>query len=207
LVPEPVYPFRGPSTTSNILTTSDGAFREFHAGFRTSLLNTGWTTGAPRGASFSPPALTVGPEEDRAGTVLDFVHNAKLIGGKLREKIRHHAHRQIVLGTALEQLPDESNSVALSDKMDKIFDVPLPKLTYYYDDDSGYVRDGLKAVRLLHEQIFKRLGATAYRLFAVDPQGVLEKPPGFFGAGHIMGTTRMGKDGEPRVVDAQCRSV
>src|SRR5262249_2820290 len=125
----------------------------------------------------------------------------------LREKIRHHAHRQIVLGTALEQLPDESNSVALSDKMDKIFDVPLPNLTYYYDDDSGYVRDGLKAVRLLHEQIFKRLGATAYRLFAVDPQGVLEKPPGFFGAGHIMGTTRMGKDGEPRVVDAQCRSV
>jgi len=205
LVPDPVYPFRGPTTTSNITTTSDGPFRAFHAGFRTSLLNYGWTTGAPRGVSFDPPSLTVGPQEDRAGTVLDFVHNAKLIGGRLQEKIRHHAHRQIVLGTALEQLPDESNSVALSDKQD-VFGVPLPKLTYYYDDPSGYTREGLKAVRRFHEYVFKRLGATAYRLFPFDAQGELDKP-GFFGAGHIMGTTRMGKEGEARVVDAQCRSV
>src|SRR5262249_47625820 len=97
LVPEPVYPFPGPPTTSNITTTSDGPFREFYAGFRTSLLNYGWTTGAPRGGTFnldatlpvSIPPLTSGPEEDRAGTILDFVHNAKLIGGKLREKIKN----------------------------------------------------------------------------------------------------------------------
>src|SRR5205085_6284696 len=53
LVPDAVYPFRGPSTTSNIATTSDGPFREFYAGFRTSLLNYGWTTGAPRGVTFN----------------------------------------------------------------------------------------------------------------------------------------------------------
>jgi choline dehydrogenase-like flavoprotein len=205
LVPEPVYPFRGPSTTSNITTTSDGPFREFYAGFRTSLLNYGWTTNAPRGATFDPVPLTEGPEEDPAGTVLDFVHKSKLIGHKLQEKIRHHAHRQIVLGTALEQLPDEGNSVALADKPD-IFDVPLPKLTYSYDDSSGYVREGLKAARLMHKHIFTKLGATTYRLFEFDPQGALTKPT-FFGAGHIMGTMRMGKQGEARVVDADCRSV
>ncbi len=84
--------------------------------------------------------------------------------------------------------------------------MPLPKLTYYYDDPSGYTREGLKAVRRFHEYVFKRLGATAYRLFPFDAQGELDKP-GFFGAGHIMGTTRMGKEGEARVVDGQCRSV
>src|SRR5205085_7164358 len=152
LVPDAVYPFRGPSTTSNIATTSDGPFREFYAGFRTSLLNYGWTTGAPRGVTFnldttlpvSIPSLTSGPDEDRAGTILDFVHNSKLIGGKLREKIRNHSHRQIVLGTALEQLPFAGNSVALAKETDK-FGVPLPKLSYYYDDPSGnttYTNDG-----------------------------------------------------------------
>jgi GMC oxidoreductase len=55
--------------------------------------------------------------------------------------------------------------------------------------------------------IFKHLRATAYRLFAFDSGGALAKPPGFFGAGHIMGTTRMGKEGEHRAVDAQRRSV
>lgn len=211
LVPDAIFPFRGPSTTSNITTTSDGPFRAFHAGFRTSLLNYGWTTGAPRGVTFDPPRLTFPLEDDRerqqgrAGTVLDFVHNEKLIGSRLQEKIKHHAHRQIVLGTALEQLPDESNSVALSDKRD-VFEMPLPKLTYYYDDPTGYTRAGFKAVRVFHEHVFKRLGATAYRLFPLDAQGELDKP-GFFGAGHIMGTTRMGKEGEARVVDAECRSV
>jgi choline dehydrogenase-like flavoprotein len=58
----------------------------------------------------------------------------------------------------------------------------------------------------MHEAIFKHLRATAYRLFAFDTGGALTGP-GFFGAGHIMGTTRMGKDGEDRAVDALCRSV
>jgi choline dehydrogenase-like flavoprotein len=206
LVPDAVYPFRGPSTTSNITTTSDGPFRASYAGFRTSLLNYGWTTGAPRGVTFSPFPLTMGPAEAQAGTILDFVHNSKLIGKELQEKLKHHAHRQIVLGTAVEQLPVASNNVSLHSEKDKLFDVPLPKLTYSYEDDSGYVRDGLKAARLMHKQIFDKLGATTYRLFGVTEKGSLEKPT-FFGAGHIMGTTRMGKDGEPRVVDAQCRSV
>jgi choline dehydrogenase-like flavoprotein len=206
LVPDPVYPFRGPQTTSNITTTSDGPFRKFHAGFRTSLLNYGWTTGAPRGVSVNPPPLTFGPDEDRAGTVLDFVHRSKMIGTALREKIRSHAHRQIVLGTALEQLPDEMNSVSLADSTD-IFGVPLPKISYNYDDPSGYTGKGLIVVRKFHEYIFRRLGATAYRLFSVDEHGAFQKPDIYIGAGHIMGTTTMGKEGESRVVDAQCRSI
>jgi choline dehydrogenase-like flavoprotein len=64
----------------------------------------------------------------------------------------------------------------------------------------------LKVARKVHEAIFKQLGATAYRLYSLDSQGVLDGP-GFFGAGHILGTTRMGKVGEDRAVDANCLSV
>lgn len=215
LVAEPVYPFRGPSTTSHIATTSEGPFRKFHAGFRTSLLNYGWVTGAPRGAKLDNPALDFpkhdpsAPDPDRAGTVLDFVHRSKLIGSALREKIKDHAHRQIVLGSALEQLPHDGNSVALHATEKDKFDVPLPLISYDYDDPSGYTAQGLKVLRQLHEYVFQRLGATAYRLFSLDDQGRFKLPDAHFGAGHIMGTTTMGVkgDGKPSVVDAQCRSV
>ena len=209
LVPDPVYPFRGPPTTSQIDTTRDGPFRKWRAGFRTSLLNYGWQNGVLRGISWDPsfaPQLDYGDaKEDRGGNILDLVHNNKLIGRKLREKIQHHAHRQIFLGTALEQLPFEGNSVGLHSDKDR-FGVPLPLIKYYYDDDSGYTNAGLRVARAMHEAVFKQLRATAYRLFAFDSGGALAKP-GFFGAGHIMGTTRMGKEGELRAVDAQCRSV
>jgi choline dehydrogenase-like flavoprotein len=209
LVPDPVFPFRGPSTTCQIDTTREGPFRKWRAGFRTSLLNYGWQPGVLRGGAFAPPPpLDFGDRpEDRGGNVLDLVHNNHMIGSALREKLRHHAHRQIFLGTALEQLPHEGNSVSLNtkDKKDR-FGIPLPFITYSYDDPQGYTREGLKVARKVHEAIFKQLGATAYRLYSLDSQGVLDGP-GFFGAGHIMGTTRMGKVGEDRAVDANCLSV
>jgi choline dehydrogenase-like flavoprotein len=215
LVPDPVYPFRGPPTTSQIDTTRDGPSRKWRAGFRTSLLNYGWQIGVLRGLSWDAsfaPKLDHGEEheehkENRGGNILDLVHNNKMIGRKLRAKIQHHAHRQIFLGTALEQLPVEDNSVGLDSKSNPDrFGVPFPLIKYYYDDESGYTNKGLRAAREMHEAIFKHLRATAYKLFAFDGDA-LAKPPGFFGAGHIMGTTRMGKDGEDRAVNAQCRSV
>src|SRR5262249_52000536 len=130
------------------------------------------------------------------------------IGTALREKLQHHAHRQIFLGTALEQLPYDGNSVKLDTRDGKKdrFGVPLPLITYFYDDPSGYTGAGLQVARKMHEAVFKKLGATTYRLFSLDNQGVLDGA-GFFGAGHIMGTARMGKDGEDRAVDSQCLSV
>ncbi|ODM71859.1 GMC family oxidoreductase [Bradyrhizobium elkanii] len=214
LVPDAVFPFRGPPTTSQIDTTRDGPLRKWRAGYRTSLLNYGWQLGSLRGSTFDPPPKLDHGEEsdqheerkaDRGGNVLDLVHNNLLIGRKLKEKLQNHAHRQIFLGTALEQLPVAGNSVGLHSKADR-FGVPLPLIKYYYDDDSGYTNAGLRAARAMHEAIFKQLRATAYRLFAFDASGALTGP-GFFGAGHIMGTTRMGKEEEDRAVDAQCRSV
>jgi choline dehydrogenase-like flavoprotein len=210
LVPDAIFPFRGPSTTSQIDTTREGPFRKWRAGFRTSLLNYGWQAGVLRGGTFDPPPKLDFQDkpEDRGGNVLDLVHNNHFIGTALREKLQHHAHRQIFLGTALEQLPYDGNSVKLDTRDGKKdrFGVPLPLITYFYDDPSGYTGAGLQVARKVHEAVFKKLGATTYRLFSLDNQGVLDGP-GFFGAGHIMGTARMGQDGEDRAVDPQCRSV
>jgi choline dehydrogenase-like flavoprotein len=205
LVPDPVYPFRGPSTTSQIDTTRDGLFRKWRAGFRTSLLNYGWQPGVLRGGSWAdPPPLTNGDRVDAGGNVLDLVHNNQLIGHSLRNKLRHHAHRQIFLGTALEQLPAKKNSVALSSETDP-FGVPLPLITYYYDDPSGYTTKGLKIAKMMHKLIFDKLNVTTYHLFTFKDD-VLDGP-GYFGAGHIMGTTRMGATGRDRVVDEHCKSI
>jgi choline dehydrogenase-like flavoprotein len=206
LVPDPVYPFRGPSTTSQIDTTRDGPFRKWRAGFRTSLLNYGWQPGVLRGGSWADPLkLKKGERVDAGGNVLDLVHNNQLIGHALRDKLRSHAHRQIFLGTALEQLPIKENSVALSSQTDP-FGVPLPLITYYYDDSTGYTTKGLKVAQMLHKFIFDKLNVTTtYRLFTFKDD-VLDGP-GYFGAGHIMGTTRMGAAGKDRVVDEQCKSI
>ncbi|WP_217994815.1 hypothetical protein [Methylogaea oryzae] len=46
---EPVYPYRGPLSTSGIENLRDGAFRNTRGAFRTQISNDGWSwpTGAP----------------------------------------------------------------------------------------------------------------------------------------------------------------
>jgi choline dehydrogenase-like flavoprotein len=86
---KPLYPFRGPQTTSDIGAFRDGPFRRDFAGFKTSIKNDGWSSvaaniTAPRGASV-PPAQ---PDKPKAsGTVLDFVENQKLFGADLKKTV------------------------------------------------------------------------------------------------------------------------
>jgi choline dehydrogenase-like flavoprotein len=224
LLPEPIYSFRGPQTTSHIETLRDGPFRKFRAPFKISFRNDGWwsNVGAPRGRNHFPPEMISGAnldQSDRAGTVLDLVHNFKMIGSQLRQKLESHCHRQISLGSALEQLPTERNWVDVDltpGGPRDVYDMPLPRLQYQFDNSPDYIRGGLKAIRAVHEQIYKRLGATAYRinidqdgnLLGADPTGKTKiDNMGYGGSGHIMGTTTMGKAGEKRVVDSDCRSV
>ncbi|MEJ1938919.1 GMC family oxidoreductase, partial [Nostoc sp. NIES-2111] len=73
-----------------------------------------------------------------------------------------------------------------------MYGVPLPRLTYHID---SYVQAGLAAARTAHDEIFERLG-------------VSEKhhSPQVQGAGHIIGTLRMGSDAATSVVDGDLRS-
>jgi choline dehydrogenase-like flavoprotein len=68
-----------------------------------------------------------------------------------------------------------------------MYGVPRPRIAYRLDD---FTRTGLAAARRAHADIFDRLGAA----------GITHSPDAQ-GAGHIIGTARMGRDAKTSVVD------
>lgn len=202
LCPKPVFPFRGPQTTSDIEAFRDGPFRRTYAAFKTSLKNDGWSTtatGAPRGNLMPQKGAT----DMKIGTILDLVHNWNLFGAKLRDKISDHATRQITLNSACEQLPLKDNRITVSKNLD-LLGIPRPLIQYRIDDELGYVRQSFKKIIQLHSFIFDQMGVPQEdRTMQADADN---QPLNYGGSGHIMGTTIMGRDPKSSVVDKDCRS-
>jgi choline dehydrogenase-like flavoprotein len=115
-----------------------------------------------------------------------------LRGQALNAALREQASRHVRLASQVEQLPDPENRVTLDPGEKDMYGVPLPRLAYRLD---AYVRAGLAVARAAHADIFGRLGATG-----IEHRGAPE------GAGHIMGTARMGEDPKSSVVDRNLRS-
>jgi len=175
LAPEPVWPYRGPLSTSGIETPRDGAFRKDRPAFRIEIGNDGWAW--PKGAPTSTAAVLA-----RSG----------LRDAALNEALRDQASRHLRLTSLLEQLPEPENRVTLDPDEADIYGVPLPRLAYRL---GAYVEAGLAAARAAHAEIFALLGATT-----------IQHRDGAEGAGHIIGTARMGSDPRHSVVDPELRS-
>ncbi|PAJ81600.1 GMC family oxidoreductase [Burkholderia ubonensis] len=188
LAKDPVYPFRGPPSTSSIESLRDGTFRAQRGAFRTTIRNDGWAwpAGAPRGTDLTKP-----------GTLLDFVGNKHLFGSSLKQALAEHAQHQIVVNSAVEMLPNWDNRIFPSKNPSEVdrLGIPRPELQFHIDD---YTRRSFLAALRLHAQIFDRMQAKVF-----DLQGN-QNPDA--GSGHIMGTTIMGADAKTSVVDADCRS-
>ncbi|MDF2094963.1 GMC family oxidoreductase [Aquibaculum arenosum] len=175
LTKEPVWPYRGPTSTSGIENLRDGAFRRERGAFRVEIGNDGWIW--PTG----------GPVMEAAALV-----QQGLRGKELDAALAHQAARHIRIGSLVEQLPDADNRVTLDPEAKDVYGVPLPRLSY---DVDAYTRAGMATAKQVHDEIFQRLGTTQ-----------VQHAPNFFGAGHIIGTTRMGEDPKSSVVDRNLRS-
>jgi choline dehydrogenase-like flavoprotein len=176
LVADPIFPFRGPLTTSGIDEFRDGEFRSEHAAFRMSLGNDGM-------------ARTESPVQTLRGLL-----DAGMLGAELTAALRENVSRHFRISYSTEQLPSASNCVTLSEKTDE-FGLRLPKLTVGLDN---YNRAAFAHAQRVIGMIFDRLGATK----RVPPKDL----DTYSGAGHIMGTTRMGSDAKTSVVDVDCRT-
>ena len=172
---EPVWPYRGPISTSGIENLRDGPFRRNRAAFRIQISNDGWSW--PSGAPI---------------TMARDLVNQGLRGTALRRALRDQAARHVQLAALMEQLPDPDNRVSLDPAARDPYGVPLPQIRYRVDD---YCARGLTAARQVHDEIFSRLNATQ-----------VQHHREFQGAGHIIGTCRMGDDPGSSVVDRHCRS-
>ena len=100
----------------------------------------------------------------------------------LNNALRYQASRHIRLASLVEQPPDPENRVTLDPDAKDIYGVPRPRLTYRLDD---YTKAGFAASVAAHDEIFAKLGATD-----------VKHSPMAQGAGHIIGTARMGDDRE-----------
>lgn len=173
----PVYPYRGPLSTSGVENTRAGTWRAERPSFRIEVGNDGWSwpTGAPVADAQSLAAKG-------------------LRGALLRKAILERTSRQLRFGTLTEQLPDPDNRVVPDPTLRDALGIPRPRIRYRIDD---YTKAGLAEARRIHQQAFVKLAATEISHFPDDR---------FQGAGHVMGTARMGADPKTSVVDADLRA-
>jgi glucose dehydrogenase len=219
---KPVFPYRGPLITSGIGDLCDGPFRTRRAGFRVDIGNEGWNF-VVAGSKFG---------SDPAVTTLDFVNgmnqsginttefnglgtdNAVLLGAELANKLHDVMTRQFRIGFLVEQPPDPNNRVTLSAQYTDALGLPRPEITYSISD---YTKQGIVAAYRMRKLIFNKMGATDFTHRRNDP--LSDNPFGFVeiidgepvqlsygGAGHIMGTYRMGDDAKTSVVNSFQRS-
>ena len=143
LAGEPLWPYRGPMSTSGIESPRAGQWRAGRPSFRIQVGNTGWEW--PMGT----PGYTV-------RTLLD----AGLRGGELDRALADHSAREIALASMLEQLPSPANRIVPDfDQRDGI-GLPRPRITFRFDE---YVRRGIAESRRVHHEIFAALRSTEIR--------------------------------------------
>ena len=208
LADQPVWGYRGPLATSGIESLRDGAFRSQRAAFRMEIGNEGWNFSAGDPYTTTLDLITgtnnsqLNPQGQRFG------------GVALAEKLNFFLTRQFRFGLLLEQAPQAENRVTLDPTYKDGLGLPRPHIDYGLDT---YTMEGYRVAADTCSAVFQQMGATEFTQPTVHPYPPGKNPgPGDFsyqgrnyhlyGAGHIMGTHRMGNDPACSVVDASQRS-
>jgi glucose dehydrogenase len=211
-----LYPYRGPLITSGIGDLCDGPFRRERGAFRVDIGNEGWNFVVANIAGASDPNVTA----------LDFVNGINrtglnsggqgglgkeaLFGKALADKLSDKYTRQFRIGFLIEQTPDSANKVTLSDKFTDGLGLPRPQVAYSL---SEYTKRGFVASYRMKNLLFDKMGITEFtRVPDNDPTRFEQEIDGkkavlnYTGAGHIMGTYRMGTTDKNSVVNDVQRS-
>ncbi|KIC01426.1 hypothetical protein OA88_14220 [Flavobacterium sp. JRM] len=190
LAKEPIYPYRGPGSTTNIPTFRDGEFRKDHAAWILPLDNWGWAW------------PTFSPGSDVAEAVKEGV-----FGKKLRDRIEDRVTRQFFTHFECEQTPDPNNRVTIDPAYKDNIDNYRPVIHY---NATEYMLKAFEASGIVSEQLFDQCGIKDFTEYkpGKDPDYVTYKGKGysFAGAGHIVGTHRMGFTKQDSVVNSDMRT-
>ena len=207
----PLWPYRGPLITSGIEDLRDGPFRGERGAFRVDIGNEAWNFVMAGIVGSDPHTTTIdfvngvsrtGLNRGRAGS--------GLFGPALTKALNDNISRQFRVGFLVEQTPDPDNRVTLSSDYKDGLELRRPQISY---DLSPYTKRGIAAAKQMKDLLFKQMGATDYTKIAPDDPSRFDwqingQPVtlNYGGAGHIMGTYRMGFNKDDSVVDSYQRA-
>ena len=197
---EPIWGYRGPLETSGIESLRDGDFRKYRSSFRMAIGNEGWNF------SSSDPYNTTMDYIQGTNNALLNPNNQRLGGLALAQKLNSLLTRQFRIGTMFDQAPLEENRVTLDPTLTDGLGLPRPHIEYGLDP---YTMEGFRVARDVCDKIYARMGVTQFTTTSVGRTGDFTykgENYHYYGAGHIMGTHRMGKNPKKSVVDASQRS-
>lgn len=182
LMPEKAYPYRGPGSTTNIPTMRDGSFRRDHAACISPIDNWGWSW-----PTFAP------------GTDVSNALAQGVFGKELRSHINNVVTRQLLLHFECEQPPEPENRVTIDpDYLDNLGNY-RPVIHYHASD---YMKKAFEAYKGVSDQIFEAAKVQDFTDYTTEHPDYVEyngKVYNFWGAGHIVGTHRMGTSKEESV--------
>lgn len=189
LFPEPVYPFRGPGSTTNISSFRDGKFRSEFAAWISPLDNWGW--GWP---AFSP------------GSDVEEFLGKGYFGRELKEALADRLSRQVLFHFEVEQLPNPNNRVTINNEYLDVLGIPRPVVNYELTE---YEMKSMEQAKLASDQMFAKLGVEDFTKYnATDNNTFVYNNVrySYNGAGHIVGTHCMGSSSETSVTNNYCKA-
>jgi len=200
LTDDPIWGYRGPLATSGIESLRDGEFRKYRSSFRMEIGNEGWNF------SSSDPYNTTMDYIQGTNNALLNPDGQRLGGLALVQKLNSLFTRQFRIGVMFDQAPLAENRVTLDPTYTDGLGLPRPHIDYGLDP---YTMEGFRVAADVCSKIYKRMGVTEFTTTGVGGTGDFTykgKNYHYYGAGHVMGTHRMGNDPATSVVDASQRS-
>ena len=189
LFPEPIYSYRGPGSTTNISSFRDGNFRSEFSAWISPLDNWGW----------SWPAFSPGSD------ISEFLGQG-YFGAELKEALQERLTKQVLFHFEIEQLPNPNNRVTINDQYLDALGIPRPVINYELTE---YEMKAMEQAKMASDQMFERLGVEDFTTYnATDNNTFVYNNVrySYNGAGHIVGTHRMGATPDDSVTNSYCKS-